>query len=203
VSDIFVQVIEGRAKDWGGLRRELDRWHAELKPGADGYLGDTSGITDEGRFVSVVRFDSEEAARRNSDRPEQGRWWEAFAKNLEGEANFLDSVDVVTFLGGGSDDAGFVQVIRGRSGDIDRLRALEREMEEPLRQHRPDLIGGTFVVHPGGEFTEAAYFISEREAREGERKEMPAQLAAQFEEMMSLIRDVVYLDLREPWLSSR
>ena len=39
-------------------------------------------MTADGRMVALVRFDSEEAARRNSDRPEQGAWWEGMAALL-------------------------------------------------------------------------------------------------------------------------
>ena len=53
----------------------MDQWVAELGPTADGWLGSTAGITDEGWFVGLARFDSESAARRNSERPEQGAWW--------------------------------------------------------------------------------------------------------------------------------
>ena len=33
------------------------------------------GMCDDGTFVALARFESAEAARRNSDRPEQGEWW--------------------------------------------------------------------------------------------------------------------------------
>jgi hypothetical protein len=71
---VFIQVMQGRATNPDGIHAELDRWRAELQPGADGWLGSTSGVTDDGRFIAVVRFASEELARRNSDRPEQDDW---------------------------------------------------------------------------------------------------------------------------------
>ncbi len=66
---MFVQVITAKVVDREGLSRQLDRWERELRPGAEGFLGSTSGATDEGRFIALVRFESEEAAQRNSDRP--------------------------------------------------------------------------------------------------------------------------------------
>jgi hypothetical protein len=79
---VFIQVIQGQATNPDALRAELDRWKAELRPGADGWLGSTSGVTDDGRFIAVVRFASEELARRNSDRPEQDAWWSQASKHL-------------------------------------------------------------------------------------------------------------------------
>ena len=69
---MFIQVIQGKVADAEGLRAAMDRWGRDLQPGATGWLGTTGGITDDGTFVATVRFDSEDAARRNSERPEQG-----------------------------------------------------------------------------------------------------------------------------------
>ena len=104
---MFIQVIQGRAINPDGIRAAADRWKAELQPGAEGWLGSTSGVTDDGRFIAVVRFQSEELARRNSDRPEQGAWWNETAMHLD-EVSFHDSSRVHTYQGGGSDEAGFV-----------------------------------------------------------------------------------------------
>ena len=66
---MFVQFIRGKLKDEQGARRAMDKWQAELKPGAKGFLGTTAGVTSSGDLVALVRFESEEAARRNSERP--------------------------------------------------------------------------------------------------------------------------------------
>src|SRR4051794_17030545 len=107
---MFAQVIQGRTSDPEIIRTATDRWVQELSPGADGWLGSTAGGTDDGRFVVVVRFESAEAARRNSDRPEQGRWWAETSRSFDGEVSFLDSDDVLVELTG--DPAG-----RLRAGD--------------------------------------------------------------------------------------
>ena len=39
-----------------------------------------------------ARFESEEAAQANSDRPEQGAWWAETAKVFDGEATFRNSL---------------------------------------------------------------------------------------------------------------
>jgi hypothetical protein len=47
----------------------------------------------------------------------------------------------------------------------------------------------------------AIYFTSEQEARAGERKEPPPELAQAMKELESLaVGDQVYYDLRDPWL---
>jgi hypothetical protein len=50
----------------------LDRWVKQLVPGAEGWLGSTAGLTEDGRLVALARFETGEAAQHNSDRPEQG-----------------------------------------------------------------------------------------------------------------------------------
>src|SRR5664279_3055306 len=76
---MFVQVIQGQVSDATQVRAQLDRWVAKMAPGAVGWLGSTSGVTDDGRLVALVRFESEEVAQQNGDRPEQTAWWEQTA----------------------------------------------------------------------------------------------------------------------------
>ena len=77
---MFVQVIQGHVSDAAAVKAQLDRWVAELAPSASGWLGSTAGVTDDGHLVALARFESADAAQRNSDRPEQSAWWEETAK---------------------------------------------------------------------------------------------------------------------------
>jgi hypothetical protein len=200
---VFVQVIQGRAADAEQLRAAVDRWAREVAPGAVGWLGSTGGVTEDGRFIALARFESEEAARRNSDRPEQDRWWTETARLLDGDVTFRDSSDVTVDLSGDPDQAGFVQVMQGRGTDPDRARELMSQDSDKWAQFRPDVLGSVAVGHEGGAYTMAMYFTSEAEAREGERKEMPPELAAQMEEMGKLsIGEPEFFDLKQPWLHS-
>ncbi len=88
---MFVQVIQGPAPDADELHAALDRWARDLAPGAGGWLGTTAGVTDEGAFIALARFESAEAARRNSGRPEQDRWWAETSTLFAGEATFAES----------------------------------------------------------------------------------------------------------------
>ena len=199
---MFIQVITAKVADAEGVKRQVDRWEKEVRPGAEGFLGSTSGVTDDGRLIVLARFESEEAARRNSERPEQSAWW-AETEKLLADVDFKDSVDVVTMRGGGSDDAGFVQVMRGRVTDqakMDALRSRMEEFETSLERHRPDVLGDVVAVHADGSYTDAIYFTSEAEARAGEAKEPPAEVQAMFEEFANAYQIDEYLDLKEPRL---
>ncbi|HET6394968.1 MAG TPA: hypothetical protein VFG13_19230 [Blastococcus sp.] len=200
---MFVQVIQGRTSDAEGLRAAMDRWMEELAPGAVGWLGSTGGVTDDGRAIVVARFESEEDARSNSDRPEQGAWWAGTEGLFDGGATFLDSTDVAVDLQGDPDRAGFVQVMRGRTRDPERARQLMSQDPEQWAAFRPDVLGTLEIRHDDGAYTVVLWFTSEAEAREGERKEVPLELRASMEEMGKLaIGDTEYLDLRTPLIRS-
>jgi hypothetical protein len=200
---VFVQVMQGQVADAGKVRAALERWAQELAPTATGWLGSTAGVTEDGRFIALARFESEEAARRNSDRPEQDRWWAETAKLLSGEATFKDSSDVTVDVSGDPDDAGFVQVIQGRGRDPDRARELMAQDSSEWAAFRPEILGSVAVGHEGGAYTMAVYFTSEEEAREGERKQPPPELKAQMDEMAALsVGDPEFFDLTRPWLYS-
>jgi hypothetical protein len=198
---MFIQVIRAKAIDREGLRRQFDRWNEELRPGATGFLGSTAGITEDGRFIAVARFESAEASRANSQRDEQGTWWAETEKCLEAAA-FQDSMEVLTMQGGASNGAGFVQVMCGRVTDAEKMAVLRprmHEMEAAMKRHRPDVLGDVIAVNPDGSYTDVVYFESEAEARQGETKETPADVAALFTELMSAIAVDEYLDLKDPW----
>jgi hypothetical protein len=200
--EMFIQIIQGTSRDSDTLRQQIDLWRRELGPTAEGWLGGTYGITDDNTFVGIVRFESEEAAARNSIRPEQNAWWAETAKCFDGEVTFHDCDNAMMFLDGGSDDAGFVQVMQGRLTDPERFRRFMELPMDMLQEARPELIGGVVAIEPDGTFTETVSFRSEQAAREGERKEMPAEIRRMWEEEMSLVQDLRYLDLHHPWFAT-
>jgi len=200
---MYIQVIQGRCNNADRLREQLDLWEQTLADGADGWLGTTGGVTDDGTFVAVARFDSREQADANSARPEQDAWWRETSTCFDGEAGFTDYDDAFTWLGGGSDDAGFVQVMRGRVADADGFRTFSQQPMEGLSEMRPEIIGGTVAVADDGDFTQTIYFTSEAEAREGEKKEMPEEVQREMGQAMGDMSDIAYLDLRDPWFSGR
>jgi hypothetical protein len=200
---MFVQVIRGRVTDPEQVHAALDRWSGQLAAGAEGWLGSTAGVTGDGRFVALARFESEQAARRNSGRPEQGQWWTETSKLFTGEVTFRDSSDVTVDVHGDPDQSGFVQVMQGRASDLDRARELMAQNPDEMAAFRPDVIGSVTVGHEGGAYTLAFYFTSEQAARDGESKQPSPRLKAQMEEMNQLnIGEPEFLDLTQAWLYS-
>jgi hypothetical protein len=193
---MFIQVIQGKVKDADHLRGELQRWRTELKPGARGYLGSTGGVAPDGRGITLVRFDSEEAARANSDRPEQGAWWNEAVKAFDGEVTFHECRDVDSALGGGSNDAGFVQVVQGRAKDQEAMRRRLPELEQQLHERRPDILGIVLGWHVDGGFTQAVYFTSAESARQGEASTENDELRQEF--MSLLDGQPTFFDIATP-----
>jgi hypothetical protein len=196
---MFVQVIKGRTKDSEGLGRQADRWVADVRPGAVGYLGGTFGIADDGTFVLFARFADEAAAKANAARSEQTAWWNDAVQYFDGEPSFRESSDVTTMFDGGSDKAGFVQVMEGTVTDRARAEALENpEMLAQLRAARPDLLGSLRVWFDGGKFAEAVYFTSEADARKGETSD---DFSGPQAEYADLFGEMTFVDLRDPQFS--
>lgn len=196
---MFVQVIEGTTSDATGLRRQLDRWREEQWPDAQGFLGATLGITDAGRVIDIARFESEEAARANSERPQQSSWWAETEKFFDGDVTFTESTEVDELRGGGSNDARFLQVMKSNGVDRDRIRSFDQALE-PYLELRPEVLGGLRIWTGPDRCVEVIYFTDEEEARRGESRELPADVQAVFEEYQDLMADVEYLDLEDPWL---
>ena len=197
---MFIQVITGQVADSEGLAAALESWRTELRPGAVGFLGSTGGITDDGRFVGLARFESAEAARANSERPEQGAWWSEAERCFDGPVTFHDCTEIDVYRSGGSDDAGFVQVMQGHA-DRDRLREMDATFEARLAEMRPDLLGSV-RAWDGDEYVEAAYFSTEAEARAAEAQEPPPDVAATMGDWQQVMGDVTYYALTSPRLVS-
>jgi hypothetical protein len=195
---MFVQVIQGKVHDAELLRRQMDRWVAEIRPTVRGFLGSTSGITPDGTAITLARFESEQAARANSDNEAQTAWWNEMSKAYDGEPAFHDCTQVDTILGGGSNDAGFVQVMQGAFKDPAGMRARLPEMEAGLREARPDILGITIAWHGDGGFTQAVYFRDEAEARRMEKQTEGNE--GRQELMDALVGEMTFLDLNDPQL---
>ena len=196
---MFIQIIQGKCTRQDECREMGERWRRELGPGAEGWLGGTYGFTDDDQFMAIVRFDSRESAARNSQRPEQGAWWREMEPLFEGPVEFHDCEDVTLMLDGGSDDAGFVQVIRGKVDDAATLKKMMTDTEQ-LHEMRPDIIGGTLAIEEDGTFIETIAFTDEESARRGEQTAMPEDVRRAME---SAMHDVSYADLHHPWFASR
>jgi hypothetical protein len=198
---MFVQVITAPVGNAEAIKRTMERWDTERRPQAKGFLGSTSGISSQNTFVAVARFESEELARQNSDDPAQTAWWNELSKGFAGEATFHDCTEINVFGGGGSDDAGFVQVIQGRALDKQGLQSMSDEFEERMAEVRPDVLG-SLTAWDGDFYTDVVYFTNEAEARAGEAKPLPADMQAEMERWQSMTEGAQYHDLKDPKLVS-
>jgi hypothetical protein len=200
---MFVQLIKGKLGDKERLMRAVERWEAELAPGATGWLGSTAGVTEDGTSFAVVRFESEQAAQANSDRPEQGEWWAEASQAFEGDVSFQNSSEVDVDTPGDPEQARFVQIMEGQGTNPDRARQLMAQDSDKWAAFRPDVLGSMVIHHGDGRFTMVMYFSSEEAAREGEKKEMPEELKANMDEMNSLMTGApTFYDLKDPLLAS-
>ena len=200
---MFVQVIQGKVSDPSAVRASIERWVTELAPSATGWLGSTGGVTEDGTLIALARFESEEAAQQNGDRPEQTAWFEEMQQHFDGEPTFHNSTRVDVDLYGDPDQARFVQVMQGRTTDPDRARELMNDDSIDWAAARPDILGSITAEYDGDAWTMALYFTSEEDAREGERKEPPPEMEKLMVEMDELtVGDTAYFDLKDPWLHS-
>lgn len=199
---MFVQVITATATDPTAVRRHWERWDRDLKACAEGYLGSTAGVAEDGTFVAMVRFDTQAAARRNEARDAQARWWGELGSQLDDVA-VHDCTTTEVWASGGSDDAGFVQIRQGVTSNAALLRDVYLN-QQPVRMGpvRPEVIGGVLAWHDDSDrgFTISAYFTCEDDARRGENLE---EFKTFFAACSTVMHDLNYIDLRHPWLSSR
>jgi hypothetical protein len=195
---VFIQVIEGKSSRPDELRALSDSWREEGGADAAGWLGGTYGVTDDDQFIGVIRFASRDDAMANSARPQTSAFAEKMAALMDGPVQFHDCDDAMTWLDGGSDDAGFVQVIRGHTDDPQRAKSMLEDARE-LREMRPEIIGGTLAVESDGTFFQTIAFSDEESARKGEQLEPPAEVRAELDSMMA---GATFHDLHNPWFAS-
>jgi hypothetical protein len=196
---VFIQVIQGRALDPSGVRRELNRWQRQLATDADGWLGAMAGVTEDGWSVVVMHFASEQQARRSSDRPEHRAWWREASRHL-GEVAVHDAPQVRRFGDGRSDLAGYVQVIQGHIDDLERMASLGGDQEEVLAREAPHILGVTVAEHADrpGDFTQILYFTSEQDAQRFAPEPLTGADESAQAERRGLMTNLRSFDLRDP-----
>lgn len=195
---MFIQVIQAPCSRGDEVRALMQEWD-QVTDDSSGFLGSTGGVTDDGTFISVVRFESKEQAMANSDRPETGAMAEKMAALMDGPPEFHDCDDVSVWLDGGSDDAGFVQIIRGKTDDTAAFKEMMTRDTANLREMRPEIIGGTLGIEADGTYTQTIAFTDEASAREGEKQEPPQEIR---EELEASMQGATFYDLHDPWFTS-
>jgi hypothetical protein len=199
---MFIQVIVGKTSDPSAVKAANERWQKELRPGAKGFLGGTSGVADDGTVAMVIRFESEADAQANSERPEQGKFFEETSGSMEGTPTFYNCPEAELFGKGGSDEAGFVQLMIYKPKDVAAHKALnEKYPFETFIAQRPEILGGTTGYATDGTVIDTTYFTSEAAAREGEKQDMPADVQQMMQEFGANAGEIRFIDLRDPWFS--
>jgi len=197
---VFIQMVQGRCSRQDEMRALVDDWCGSMAH-RPGWLGGTYGFTDDDRFLGVVRFDSSSACLESAAAPDAAAWWAAADELFDGSCEIHESEDVSMMLEGGSDHAGFVQVMKGRVADADKFRHFmtDTEMTSMLHEARPEIIGGILAMETDGTFVETIAFTDEDAARKGEQTDMPAGMQADFDAAMT---DVEFIDLHKPWFAT-
>lgn len=198
---MFIRVIQARATNPPGVRRDLGRWQRLLAADADGWLGSTAGITEDGWSITVVHFASEAHARRNSERPDQRTWWRDASQHLARIA-VHDASEVHSYGQGDANKARFVEVIQGHSDNLAGMAIRGRDQEEVLAREAPHILGMTVARHAErpGDFTQIVYYTSEQDARQFEppaEADEPGQ-----QQRRGLFTNLRSFDLRDPQMLS-
>jgi hypothetical protein len=111
-----------------------------------------------------------------------------------------ETSDTTTLFDGGSDAAGFVQVMEGKVPDRAKAEAFETdELVAHLKAARPDLLGAIRAWFDDNSYVEVAYFTSETDARKGESN---PDFNISAEQLTAAWGDMTFLDLRNPLLTS-
>ncbi|MFP5297817.1 MAG: hypothetical protein ACLGHL_02375 [Actinomycetota bacterium] len=172
---------------------------AESLADRQGWRSAVAGIARTDEFLAALEFtDPPSAAAALSDLTVSG-WF----KEVEGclkDPETRDSFEGETLIAGTREDAGFIQVIRGRTTDRERWTAINEAMQEVMRTHRPEVLAASIAWFDDDHFSETVFFTSEQEAREGESREFPGGMAGLFGELMNLVEDLTYVDVRDPWI---
>lgn len=197
---MFVRVIDAAVVSKALLRNAWDHLHDELAR-TDVWSASVGGVGSNGRFLATMCFTSPSGTDVLESDPLVARWWADLHLHLE-EPTVQDSTSADILIPGGSEAATFVQFIRGRSSDPERMSAINKAMQAEVQMHRPEILGSSIAWHAGGVFTETVYFTSEQEARLGESREFPGGIKGLFEELMQLVQEIAYIDVRSPWMTA-
>lgn len=195
----YAHVVRGRAGSRADPTERWQRWISEVAPLRTGWRDTTGGTTAEGEVIAVTRFSSEEDAHRTFSLPEHRSWWEATVAQFNGEAEVMASDDIAPPDVLVDPSAGFVQMMLATVADRPGVERIEEEIDEAFKRWRPDLLGGYRVWLPGHRMLAVDYFTSESEARAGEQREPPPEVAEAMPRWLGHMADVEWFDLAQYW----
>ena len=161
---VFVQLIQGKTSDKEGLHRQLEAWMSKLRPDADGYLGTTGGVTDDG---DVFIYGHVSSPRRRGAPTATGRSRAPGGQRpngtSDGPVSFVDSADVDVQVEP-SNDSGFVQVIQSTARDRSRIEEINATVGPAMTESSPR---SSALFRSGPETRSATSPTSRRRKRPG------------------------------------
>ena len=197
---MYAHVVRGRTRAGARADEAWQRWVADVAPLASGWRDTTGGTTAQGEVVAVTRFSSARDAQRTLSLPQHRSWWDATLAELDGEADVMESDDVTPPESVVDPSAGFVQMMMATVADRPGVERVEEEIDEPFKRWRPDLLGGYRVWMLGSRLLAVDYFTSEAEARAGERRQPPPEVAEAMPRWLEHMADVEWFDLAQSWV---
>jgi hypothetical protein len=159
---MLIQVLGALVADREAVR---ERAH-QAATAAPGLQWLTGGLTDDGQFIAVARFQE----------GSPGAWWADLEACLAEPLVVRDSSDIEVILGDRTPDAGFLEVIEGHTSDRARFMHLQRELEYAFSAERPDFLGSLILWWSDGAWMELASFTSADDVRAGDAAPLPPRV---------------------------
>lgn len=194
---MWIRIARGKTAEPAKLKALVETFTTDPEGLPAGSLGVTFGFAKDGTAVVSSRFESKAAGEAwfSSDQF-KARLEKITALGTEITDEFR-SDDVVVFGKGGSDDAGFVQVMTGNTSDRAKYEQISNTLDEFLTKERPDVIGGITAFGDNGRYFDVVYFTNEADARVGEKKELSAGAQEILGQLESITSDVEFIDLTD------
>jgi hypothetical protein len=174
---MFIEVVHGKARDVPRLQKAWTATHKALGKVGDRWLGATAGTSDDGEFVAMLVFESEEGARVTIDRVADLPVWRDLSDALD-LPGFDECPNVRAFASGNLEQAESVEISQGKAKEIRRLIAsFETTNTAAKRGH--SVLGGLWCWDAEGSASIAVYRASrgdERLAAAAAALERPSQI---------------------------
>lgn len=155
---MFVQVVTGRPLAHQTALQAWHNWLKEVGSRLPGWLGGTSGISPDGKFIALLRFEAITAGVFTSERPGEDKWWADVTRCFAEAPIVVDSSEVDVAMTGSPEEASSVQFVLARTRNPARVRRLNARLKPLVARHHPDVIGNIVAWHSNGDMTEAVYF---------------------------------------------
>lgn len=197
---MFVSVIEGNVLAKALLRNAWEQLQTALSAD-DGWIRSAAGVDGSGRFIGLTYLSSAEAWSELVKRADVRLWLDNVQAHLDSPTS-SESPQASVLIDPGHEPARFMQFIKARTSDVERFTAVNDAFQIEVRSHRPDVVGSLITWLEGDRFIETVLFSSEQDARDAESREFPGGIEGLFGELMQLMQDIDYRDVRDPWLAS-